>query len=264
MYGSAGSRSPRKTQPALRLCLPGRPVALSPCPSPPLHGRRACGSALRSTAPPPAPRPAVSAPGAQPPPAALAAASRAPRAGPPGPLAPRWTLGPAQRPCSTGRGRAAPLLFWRYVAVEEGADPIPAAAFPVRQARASPCASAAGLGRAVPSRPAAERGSAGRRGRGAPRSGIVFPVSGQLGGWQPVGGRCGRTGRRGAPAPTHPHGPTLPTAPRHGGCNLRLCLQTCPLPIGREAQAFKVLTLIKSWLVKDFTQWRKMFPLKFA
>lgn len=126
-----------------------------------------------------------------------------PRAGPADP--PRRGVG--AEPCPQhGEGRAGPLLL-RTHGVAEEALPLPRGAGPhLAGARAG----GALAGGCVPSRPAEERGPAGPRGRGAPRSGIVFPVPGQLGGWQPVGGgagrgRCGRKGKRRAPAPTQSH-----------------------------------------------------------
>lgn len=67
-------------------------------------------------------------------------------------------------------------------------------------------------------------------------------------------GALRRKGKRRAPAPTQ----SQRTPPPRCG-NSRICLQTCPPPTERKTRAFKVLTLIKARLVKDFTQCRKKF-----
>lgn len=143
-----------------------------PCPPAPLHGPRACGALHRRAA----------------------AASRSPEPALRIPLAAGWALKPAH---STGRGEQ-PLRFCGRTAGPRQRRRFPAGRRCERRGGSG--------GRCCPSRPT-ESGARRGRGGGSPGSGIVFPGSGQLGGWRPGGGgagrgRCGRKGKCRAPAPT--------------------------------------------------------------
>lgn len=167
-----------------------------------------------------------------------------PRAGPADP--PRRGVGAEAGP-EHGEGRAAPLPL------RTQARPRKRCRFPAGrrcERRGAPA------GGAAPSRPVPPRSGA-RRGRGAPARELCSLAPGGSVGGGAGRGRCGRKGKCRAPAPTQPHHP--PTALRLRGGNLRICLQTCPPPTERKTQAFKVLTLIKARLVKDFTQCGKKF-----
>lgn len=188
---------------------------------------------------PPAPLHGPERAGAAPP-----AASRSPEPAPRIPLAAGWALKPAQ---STGRGEQ-PLCLCGHRRGRGSAVASP------RDAGAS--AGGAPAGGAAPSRPVPPRSGA-RRGRGAPARELCSLAPGGSVGGGAGRGRCGRKGKCRAPAPTQPHHP--PTALRLRGGNLRICLQTCPPPTERKTQAFKILTLIKARLVKDFTQCGKKF-----
>lgn len=164
-----------------------------------------------------------------------------PRHSPAIPLAAGWALGPAH---SAGRGEQPPC----------SAD--------TRRGRGSAVASlwdagasSGRLRRAVLSRPVPSRPAEGREPCSRELCSLCLGSSVGGGGAGGAGeGALRRKGKRRAPAPTQ----SQRTPPPRCG-NSRICLQTCPPPTERKTRAFKVLTLIKARLVKDFTQCRKKF-----